>query len=364
MKPRPYAPDVASDAREPTAPTLIQLDEARSGVPRSIPPMRPRLASGPFNSREHLFEVKWDGIRGFMGRDRDGLRVVDRAGGDLLGAIPELREAKIPEGVLLDGEIIVCDARGRPSYDLLAGRLGPRAVKRGRGPIFVAFDLLYEGHRPLLRRPLEERRSKLQALGIRDRRVAVPEHLEDDGEPFFDAVEEYGLEGIVAKKRRAPYVPAGRTADWLKLHVTPRADVVIGGVVLDEQRGARTILCGWTIPGGLAYAGEAYVPPFLARWVDEATRGFASEGSPFMAPIGLRPGLRWLRPLLVAVVEHAGSPGTELEDARFKVLRLDGDPTAATKEEPVEVESEPAHGPAERPRLVVLHSLPFGPVEG
>ncbi|MGH2377604.1 MAG: hypothetical protein ACRDGT_03945 [Candidatus Limnocylindria bacterium] len=346
---------------DPDAPTLIRLDEARSGVPRSVPPMKPRLARGPFNSHEHLFEVKWDGIRAFLGRDRDGVRLVDRAGGDLLGALPEMRDARLPEGVLLDGELIVCDARGRPSYDLLAGRLGPRAAKRGRGPIFVAFDLLYETHRPLLRRPLEERRARLAALGMGDRRVAVPEHLEDDGEPFFDAVLEYGLEGIVAKKRRSPYVPAGRTSDWLKLHVTPRADVVIGGVVTDEDRGARRILCGWTAPGGLAYAGEAYVPPFLGRWVDEATRGFGSDRSPFLAPVGVRAGLRWLRPLLIAMVEHAGAAGTELEDARFRALRLDGDPAGAVREEPVEVESEPATGPAERPRLVVLHSLPFPP---
>jgi bifunctional non-homologous end joining protein LigD len=354
---------VKRNVPDPTAPTLIHLDEARSGVPRSVPPMRPRLASAAFNSHEHLFEVKWDGVRAFMGRDRDGLRLVDRTGGDLLAAIPELRDAKIPEGVLLDGEVIVCDSRGRPSYDLLAARLGPRAAKRGRGPIFVAFDLLYEGHRPLLRRPLEERRERLAALGIADRKVAVPDHLEDDGEPFFEAVEEYGLEGIVAKKRRSPYVPAGRTSDWLKLHVTPRADVIIGGVEIDE-RGARRLLCGWTGPGGLAYAGEAYVPPFLARWVDEATRGFASDRSPFLAPVGIRPGLRWMRPLLIAIVEHAGASGAELEDARFRSLRLDGDAASAVREEPVVVESEPAKGPAERPRLVVLHSLPFGPIEG
>lgn len=334
--------------------------------------MRPRLASAPFNSREHLFEVKWDGIRAFLGRDRDGLRAVDRHGGDLLPAVPELRDAKIPEGVLLDGEVIVCDSRGRPSYDLLAGRLGPRAAKRGRGPIFVAFDLLYDGYRPLLRRPLEERRAKLLALGIADRRVAVPEHLEDDGEPFFDAALDYGLEGIVAKTRRSPYMPGGRTADWLKCHVTPRADVVIGGIVVDDQRGARTVLCGWTgaalraqgpLPMGLAFAGEAHVPPYLGRWLDEATRSFTADLSPFATPLGMRTGLRWIRPLLIAIVEHAGVHDGEVQEARFRALRLDGHVDDCRLEEPVEVETRPATGPAERPRLVVLHSLPFGPIE-
>ena len=345
---------------DPTTPTLIPLDEARATLPRAVAPMRPRVAAGPFNSPDHFFEVKWDGIRASLARDRDGIRFTDRRGGDLLRLVPEMREAKIPDGVLLDGELIVCDARGRPSYDLLAGRLGPKGVKRGRGPIFVGFDMLYEANRPLMNRPLEERRRRLLALGMGDKRVAIPDHLESDGEPFYDAVEEYGLEGIVAKRRRSPYVPGARTADWLKLHVTGRADVVIGGLDVDETRGARNVLCGWNVPNGLAFAGEAYVPPYLGRWLDEATRDLTADASPFATPMLMRPGSRWLRPALVAIVEHDGIEGGVLADARFRALRFDGDPTNAILELPVELPSAPLSGPAERPRLVVLQSLPFG----
>lgn len=357
---RPYPPHVTRTAGDPSPPTLIPVDQARAALPRSVTPMRARQAAAPFNSREHVFEVKWDGIRATLGRDRDALRMADRGGGDLLKLVPEMRDAKLPEGLLLDGELIVCDARGRPSYELLAGRLGPRAAKRGKGPVFVAFDILYDGYRPLLARPLEERRARLLALGIRDRRVAVPEHLDDDGEPFFDAVEEYGLEGIIAKRRRSPYLPGGRSPDWLKYHVTPRADVVLGGLVEDERRGVRTALCGWSGAAGLAFAGEAYVPPYLGKWLDEATRDFAADASPFATPMPMRAGLRWLRPTLVAIVEHAGDRGTELRDARFRALRLDGDATSAMPETPVEVPTAPPTGPAERPRLVLLQSLPFG----
>ncbi len=343
----------------PAAAALIRVEDARDALPRVVAPMRPRLAAGPFNSADHLFEVKWDGIRAVLARDRSGLRLLDRSGGDLLRAVPELRDAHVPEGVVLDGELIVCDGRGRPSYDLLAGRLGPRAARRGHGPFFVAFDLLYDDHRPLLARPLEERRKRLKALDIRDPRVPVPDHLEADGEPFFDAVEEYGLEGMVAKKRRSPYVPGARTSDWLKCHVTPRADVVLGGLVLDEVRGARYAMCGWSSPHGLTYAGDAYVPPYLGRWLDEATRAFASEASPFATPLPVRGGSRWLRPVLVAIVEHAGAGGVELDDARFRALRLDGDATTTVFETPIEQASSPATGPIERPRLIVLQSLPF-----
>jgi len=212
-------------------PTLIDVGEATSALPRALTPMRPRLARRAFNSPEYIFELKWDGIRALVARDATGLRVTDRGGGDLLPAVPELRELRLPEGTVLDGEIVVCDSRGRPSYDLLAGRLGPKAAKRGRGPIFVAFDLLYADGRPLIARPLAERRARLLGAGLGSRILAVPEHLDDDGEPFLEVVAEYGLEGIVAKKRDGRYVPGTRTADWLKCHVTPRADVVVGGLV-------------------------------------------------------------------------------------------------------------------------------------
>jgi bifunctional non-homologous end joining protein LigD len=344
-------------------PTLIDVAEAKPALPRAIAPMRPRLALRAFNSPEYLFELKWDGIRAMASRDAGGLRVTDRTGGDLLPAVPELREIRIPEGAVLDGEIVMCDSRGRPAYDLLAARwFRPQQTKSGRGPVFVAFDLLYEDGRPLIGRTLAERRTRLQALGVGSGTLAVPEHLDDDGEPFLDVVAEYGLEGIVAKRREGRYVPGARTQEWLKCHVTPRADVIVGGLVVDERRGARAVLCGFRgDSGAIAYAGEAYVPPSVGAWLDEATRDFASQTSPFVTPVAMRSGLRFLRPRLVAIVEYAAiEPDGELRDARFRSLRLDGRLDDAKRDDPVEVPSYPPHTNPDRPRLVVLHSLPFG----
>ena len=341
-------------------PTLIDVGEATSALPRALIPMRPRLARRAFNSPEYVFELKWDGIRALASFDSSGLRVTDRTGGDLLPAVPELRDMRLPEGTVLDGEIVVCDSRGRPSYDLLAGRLGPKAAKRGRGPIFVAFDLLYTDGRPLISRPLAERRARLLGAELGSRVLAVPEHLDDDGEPFLEVVAEYGLEGIVAKKRDGRYVPGSRTADWLKCHVTPRADVVVGALVIDAQRGARTLLCGMRAEdGAIAFAGEAYVPPYLGEWLDNATRGFAADASCFATPVAVRDGLRFLRPRLVAIVEHAGLENGELRDARFRGLRLDGHLDDCRRDEPIDVPSYPPHTTSDRPRLIVLNSLPF-----
>ena len=341
-------------------PRLLDPAAAATSLPRSFSPMRPRLAAASFNSPDHFFELKWDGIRALVSFDAAGLRIVDRNGGDLLPAVPELRSLRLPEGTLLDGEIIVCDTRGRPSYDLLVGRLGPKASKRGRGPLFVAFDLLYDQGKPLLGTGLEERRRRLLGRGLGQKGLVVPEHLEHDGEPFLDVVAEFELEGVVAKRRDGKYVPGTRSADWLKCLVSPRADVVIGGLVLDERRGARTLLCGWMNDNGaLTYAGEAYVAPYLGDWVDAATRTFRDDGSPFLGPFPLRPGMVWLRPKLVAIVDHESIERGVLVDARFRALRFDGRIDDCRIEERVDVPEYPPTGGADRPRLVVLHSLPF-----
>ena len=75
-------------------------------------------------------------------------------------------------------------------------------------------------------------------------------------------------------------------------------------------------------------------------------------------PLPMRGGLRWLRPRLVAIVEHAGET-RELRDARFRTLRFDGRLDDCRIEEPIEMDSAPARSGTERPRLIVLQSLPF-----
>ena len=340
-------------------PFLIDVSEARTSLPRDLAPMRARQAAWAFNSSEYLFELKWDGLRAVASRDGGVVRVTDRNGGDLLPVLPELARIPVPEGAVLDGEVVVCDSRGRPSYDLLSGRIGPKAAKRGFGPTFVAFDLLYLDHRPLLSRPLEERRRRLQELDLRGRTIGVPAHLDADGEPFLDVVAEYGLEGIVAKRKSSPYIAGTRSTDWLKCHVTPRADVILGGLEEQETTGTLRALCGQYADDDqrtLVMVGEAYVPSYLARWLDDATGAFASDTSPFSTPLPLRAGTRWLRPKLVAIVEHAGEVGV-LRDARFRALRLDGRLADCRIEEPVEIESEPPTLGPDRPRLVLLQSL-------
>jgi ATP-dependent DNA ligase len=336
----------------------FEVAEAPSALPRHLAPMQPRLAAAAFNSEEFLFEVKWDGVRALIAREGESLRITDRHGEDLLERLPELGRAarQLPEGVLLDAEIVSCDKRGRPRYELLAARLGPAARKAGRGPLALAFDLLYESYRSLMDRPLVERRERLARIVTAGGPLLVPEHLESDGEPFFDAVAEFELEGIVAKRRDSKYVPGARSAEWLKVHTKPRADIVVCGALYAEGL-PRELLCGAYRKSALAYVGRAYVARFLREYVREQLEGLETDRSPLDAPVELRAGLRWMRPVRCAMIEHSGGPETLGDDARLRAFRLDARPDDCRVEDAVQMPSGAPRLERDRPRLVVLRSL-------
>src|SRR5919198_6544478 len=275
----------------------LESGDAAAPLPRHLVPMQPRLAAAPFNSADFFFEVKWDGVRALVAKDAAALRVTDRNGGDLLARMPELGRAarQLPEGVLLDAELVSCDAQGRPRYELLAGRLGPARRKTGRGPLLLAFDLLYESSRSLMDRPLHERRERLARLVLPGAPILVPEHLESDGEPFLDAVREFGLEGIVAKRRDSAYVPGARAADWLKVHVARRMDVVVCGVVHRDGAPHR-LICGAFRGDALVSVGRAYIPPFLREYVGHELSGLERAESPLDGPVELSAGFPSIEP--------------------------------------------------------------------
>ncbi len=90
-------------------------------LPQSIAPMLARPGK-PFDSADHLFEVKWDGMRALAYIDGRGCRIVSRHGNDITDRFPELGSlADLPAGTVLDGELVVL-RDGKPSFSLLQTR--------------------------------------------------------------------------------------------------------------------------------------------------------------------------------------------------------------------------------------------------
>ena len=161
-------------------------------------------------TRGYAFEAKWDGFRALVSQN-GRRRVVSRRGWDMTPLLPELQ---VPEGVVLDGELVAFGEDGLPSFPRLCDRLLHH--KRGIDVLFVAFDLLHHQGAPTLRLPYRARRERLEALGGgMGWRIA---EAYEDGEALWRRVCERGLEGVVAKRLSGSYQPGRR--GWVKVKNT------------------------------------------------------------------------------------------------------------------------------------------------
>jgi bifunctional non-homologous end joining protein LigD len=195
------------------------------------------LAERPFTRKGWVFEIKYDGVRVIAERRGDTMRMLGRSGEDITARYPEIAAALrglSSDRWVLDGEIIAYDDSGRPSFGRLQKRMllsKPRdiAAAMGRVPVrAVFFDCLaLEGHdlRPL---GLLDRKSCLGRLLPPAGVVHSGDHIEEQGEAFFEAASEMKLEGMIAKRADSRYA-GRRSPDWVKVKCQRRQEFVIGG---------------------------------------------------------------------------------------------------------------------------------------
>jgi bifunctional non-homologous end joining protein LigD len=208
----------------------------------TIEPMLCQTADAAFSSDDWLFELKYDGFRLMSqgGRGRATLRY--RSGLDSTERFPEIASAlrAMPVDLVLDGEIVVLDAEGKPDFHKLAARAQiSRASELQRAALtapvtYMVFDVLSVGGHDLRNLPLVERKAVLKALMPALGPLRFCDHIVGQGEAFLAAVVARGLEGVVAKKANSPY-RSTRSRDWLKMKRDPEADFAI---------------CGYTRPKG------------------------------------------------------------------------------------------------------------------
>jgi ATP-dependent DNA ligase len=177
----------------------------------------------PFDSSEHLFEIKWDGTRVLAFVDSQGYRLVNRHRADVTDRYPELWFlGHLPAGTVLDGEVVVL-RQGKPDFGLLLSRNQARApfkilsLARTLPAAYIVFDLLYHRFESLMALPLRARRRRLERLvrACVSSRLVFSEGIVGPGRAFFEAVCRKGLEGVVAKRLDGRYRP-GRRA-WIKI---------------------------------------------------------------------------------------------------------------------------------------------------
>lgn len=196
-------------------------------LPDAIKPMLAVAVPEPFDSDDYLFEIKWDGIRCLAFVEGGRARLQSRELIDITGQFPELSSlAYLPEGTVLDGELVAMEGT-KPCL----GKIQGRALLQDRHRIeltsqcspvvYVVFDLIYLDGEPLLAKPLLDRRPHLEQLlsGCQGDRIILSKVVLGQGSDLFHAVENQGLEGIMAKSLDGHYRPGKRTVLWKKTKI-------------------------------------------------------------------------------------------------------------------------------------------------
>ncbi len=202
-------------------------DQAR--LPRSLRPMLARPADAAFDSDDHMFEPRWGGRRvlAFIEPDasagRPRLRLVDDNGRDLTSALPELAGIADLVGdlpAILDGEVVIPDKIGRMDEDALVARLTD-GDKTESVPVYLAFDLLWAGGRPIIAQPLLRRRERLAKIVHPAAELVLLPGVVRDGLDLYSAVAQQGLRGVMARHLRSPYLPGRRSELWRWIAARP-----------------------------------------------------------------------------------------------------------------------------------------------
>jgi len=200
----------ASDNETPSRSGPRNLKGAvKRPMPTVIHPMLASVTEKPFDDPNWFFEIKWDGYRAVAFIENGSVRLVSRNQNDLTPRYPELKalSAQVKaKSAILDGEVVVLDEQGRPSFSLMQQRTGIRAHGRQAAPnrelpiLYYAFDLLYLDGYDLRRTTLEDRKRVLQEVLKPGEVVRFSDHYPGQGVALFEAAKQKGLEGILAKK--------------------------------------------------------------------------------------------------------------------------------------------------------------------
>ncbi len=266
-------------------------------------PMLATLVDKAFDSKEYIFEIKWDGYRAIADWQNKKLKLYSRNGLSFAEKFSVIAEAvqTIKHDVVLDGEIVVLDENGNPSFQ----KLQHYEDNHDLPIVYYVFDLLFLDKKDIRHLPLLQRKELLKDLLEENKNDVVRycDHIEERGKEMFKAAVEKNLEGIIAKKIDSEYTLGARSKEWLKIkHQNSREGIIVGytaprnsrkyfgALVLGQFAGKELIYMGHT--------GTGFDEKGLKELWDKM-QPLITNKSPFKQKVKVNMPVTWISPKLV-----------------------------------------------------------------
>ncbi len=315
-------PEIAAGkgARSTRAAKPAPRASAKAPATPAILPMLASSGGGQPGGDGWTYEPKYDGIRVLAFAGRDTVALVTRNGNDKARQFPEvvsaLRELRGELGreIVLDGELVGVRGGEVMRFESLQGRMhlsGERDIHTAsdaQQAALVAFDILLDGTRALLRESWSERREALEGVldGVDSGLIRLGESSED-ADAMMARARAGGWEGLVAKRTDSTYTPGKRAKEWVKLKLENRQEFVVGGWT--EPRNSRqhvgALLLGYyDADGRFIYAGHTGTG-FDRKTLAEAIRRLKPlerKTAPFSETPATNEKAHWTTPRVVVEV--------------------------------------------------------------
>lgn len=325
-------------------------------MPRAITPQLATPVDAAPSGEGWLHELKYDGYRIAAGI-RDGkVKLITRKGNDWTSKFASIAEAliKLPiKEAWLDGEVVSFKEDGTTSFEGLQTALSTGTDK---GLVYMVFDIVYYNGYSLEAAPLADRKLLVSAIMGSERAdrglLRFSQHVEGRGKEFFDNACALSAEGIISKKKDAPYIQ-GRTRSWVKVRCVERQEFVIGGYTEPDRGvpGFGALLIGvFDNEGRFIYSGRVGTGFNAHLIIDiwERLKAIEEPGPVFHNPPSgpEAKDVHWVRPELVAEVAFTQwTRDGVLRHSSFQGLREDKPAKEVVHENPLKLME--AIGPAD-----------------
>lgn len=211
----------------------------------NIKPMLASPTDKAFDSKNWVFEIKWDGVRAILFKNKKNIMIQSRNGNDITKRYPEIVNAarislRSCGSAVIDGEIVILNEKGVPDFHIHQHRINiqdSRAIKvlsKQSPATYYVFDMLYKESKSLKEFGYLERRAILsRALEVNEY-IKISDYIDEKGKEILRSSKELKLEGIVAKFKNSIYREGTRSKDWLKIKNTKTQDCIIIGYTKGE----------------------------------------------------------------------------------------------------------------------------------